>query len=155
MRPRLIPAASLVWLATGMVWLACAPVRSAPAELKLRAYLVWGTDDAKPPAGKNYKPVEPRLRKKLKDLPLKWANWFEVNRVNFSVPPGTTQKVAISEKCALEVRNFGKGELEVVLIGKGKEVVRRRQSLPKEDVLFLGGNAPNSTAWLVVVERLE
>ena len=43
-------------------------------------------------------------------------------------------------------------ELEVTLIGKGKEVVKRKQSLPKGEMLVLGGNAPNSTAWLVVLE---
>lgn len=155
MRRKLIPSATVVWLAMGLAGLACAPARSTAAELKLRAYLVWGTDDAKPPEGKNYRPVEPEIRKKLNDLPLKWANWFEVNRVNFGVPAGTTRKGALSEKCELEVKNLGNGNLEVALIGKGKEVVRRKQLLPKEDILVLGGNAPNSTAWLVIVKRLE
>jgi hypothetical protein len=63
--------------------------------------------------------------------------------------------VAISEKCQLNVSKISVTEVEVALIGKGKEVVKRKQSLPKGEMLVLGGNAPNSTAWLVVLKRIE
>jgi len=53
------------------------------------------------------------------------------------------------------VSNINGTEVEVSLIGKGKEVVKRKQSLPKGEMLVLGGNAPNSTAWLVVLKRIE
>jgi len=33
--------------------------------------------------------------------------------------------------------------------------VKRKQSLPKGEMLVLGGNAPNSTAWLVALKRIE
>ena len=66
-----------------------------------------------------------------------------------------TKEVPISEKCRLNVKGITGPEVEVTLIGKGKEVVRRKQSLPKGEMLVLGGNAPNSTAWLVVLKRLE
>ena len=61
----------------------------------------------------------------------------------------------MSEKCKLIMRRFIDHKLEVTLIGKGREVVTRKQSLPKGEMLVLGGNAPNSTAWLVVLKRLE
>ena len=77
-----------------------------PADMKFEAILVWGTDDTKPPEGKDYKPVTPEVRKKLKDLPLKWANWFEVNRIIFTVPQGATKEVPMSEKCQLKVKNW-------------------------------------------------
>jgi len=154
MRPRLISAA-LGWPAVLLLLLACAPARSVAADLKLQAQLVWGTNDDHPPQGKDYKRVEPDIEKRLKNLPFKWANWFEVSRTNFPVPTGATKKVALSEKCQLEVKNLGNGEVEVVLIGKGKEVVRRKQALPKQDILVLGGNAPNSTAWLVILKVVE
>ena len=60
----------------------------------------------------------------------------------------------ISEKCKLILARVVGHELEVTLIGKGKEVVKRKQSLPRGEMLVLGGNAPNSTAWLVVLKRL-
>ena len=74
--------------------------------MKLQAFLLWGTDDSKPPEGKAYKPVDPDIRQKLKDLPLKWTNWFEVNRKDFAVPQGETKEVPISEKCQLNVKKL-------------------------------------------------
>jgi hypothetical protein len=71
------------------------------------------------------------------------------------VPQSATKEVPMSEKCQLNVRKLGDSEVEVTLIGKGKEVVKRKQSLPKGEMLVLGGNAPNSTAWLVVLKRIE
>ena len=123
--------------------------------MKFQAFLLWGTDESKPPEGKDYKPVTADIRQKLKELPIKWTNWFEVNRKDFAVPSGTTKEVPMSEKCQLNVKKLGDSEVEVTLIGKGKEVVKRKQSLPKGEMLVLGGNAPNSTAWLVVLKRIE
>jgi hypothetical protein len=135
--------------------LACGQSGARAADMNLHAFLLWGTDDSKPPVGKAYKPVEPDIRLKLKDLPLKWTNWFEVNRTNFSLSQGETKEVPISEKCKLNLTRFVHHEVEVTLVGKGKEVVKRKQSLPKGEMLVLGGNAPNATAWLVVLKRLE
>ena len=75
--------------------------------------------------------------------------------MDFAVPQGAVKEVPMSEKCQLNVRKLGGAEVEVSLIGKGKEVVKRKQSLPKGEMLVLGGNAPNSTAWLVVLKRIE
>jgi hypothetical protein len=155
MRSKLVSPSAAVWLSVGLFALAFTPARSHGADLKLQAQLVWGTDESKPPEGKNYKPVEPDIARKLKELPLKWSVWFEVNRSNFSVAPSASKKVPVSEKCELEVKNLGNGLLEVALIGKGKEVVRRKQALPKGEILVLGGNAPNSTAWLVILKLTE
>jgi len=155
MKARLNPATSFYWLACALALLACGPLSGQAAETKLQAFLLWGTDDSKPPEGKDYKPAELEIQKKLRELPLKWTNWFEVNRKSFAVPQAMAKQVQMSEKCQLNVKGFGGSELEVTLIGKGKEVVKRRQALPKGELLVLGGNAPNSTAWLVVLKRLE
>jgi hypothetical protein len=154
MRAKLIPATSLLWFSTALVLLACTGGARAD-DTKFQAFLLWGTDDTKPPEGKAYKPVNPEIRQKLKDLPLKWTNWFEVNRKEFAVPQVEAKDVPMSEKCRLKVSNINGTEVEVSLIGKGKEVVKRKQSLPKGEMLVLGGNAPNSTAWLVVLKRIE
>jgi hypothetical protein len=138
-----------------LVLLACAELRAQAADMKLQAFLLWGTDDTKPPEGKTYQPVRPDIMHKLKELPLKWTNWFEVNHKEFTVLLGAVQEVAISEKCQLNVSKTSITEVEVSLIGKVKEVVKRKQSLPKGEMLVLGGNAPNSTAWLVVLKRTE
>jgi hypothetical protein len=155
MRAKLIPATGLGWFSIALVLVACGEFRAQAADMKLQAFLIWGTDDSKPPEGKAYKPVEPDIRQKLKDLPLKWTNWFEVNRKDFAVPQGETKEVSMSEKCQVNVKKGSGSEVEVSLIGKGKEVVKRKQSLPQGEMLVLGGNAPNSTAWLVVLKRIQ
>ncbi len=155
MRASLIPASRSCWLACGLVLLTCGQLSGQAAEMRLQAFLLWGTDDTKPPEGKAYKPAEIGIQQKLRELPLKWTNWFEVNRKECVVPPAATRQVPMSAKCQLNVKVVGGSELEVSLIGKGKEVVRRKQPLPKGELLVLGGNAPNSTAWLVVLKRLE
>ena len=155
MRAKLIPATRLAWFATTLVLLAGAGFGAQAADMKLQAFLLWGTDDSKPPEGKAYQPVSPDIRQKLKDLPLKWTNWFEVKRVDFEVAQGATKEVTMSDKCQVNVSKLAGPELEVSLIGKGKEVMKRKQPLPRGEMLVLGGNAPNSTAWLVVLKRLE
>ncbi len=124
------------------------------ATLKLQVQLVWGTNDDHSPDPK-HKPVEAAVRAKLKELPLKWNNYFEVNRKDFELPPAGVSKVPLSEKCALEVKSLSGSKLEVTLIGKGKETLKRTQALPKGEVLVLAGTAPNATAWLVVLKRME
>jgi hypothetical protein len=155
MRAKVIWATGLGWFSIALALLACADLRAQAADMKLQAFLLWGTDDAKPPEGKAYKHAGPDIMHKLKELPLKWTNWFEVNRQDIAVPQGAVKDVPMSEKCQLKVSNIKSAEVEVLLIGKGREVVRRKQSLPKGEMLVLGGNAPNSTAWLVVLKRIE
>jgi hypothetical protein len=135
-------------------FLACGERRLEAAGLKLEAQLVWGTNDDQSPDPK-HKPVESQVREKLKELPLKWSNYFEVNRKCFEVAAAGLSKVPLSDKCELHVKSVGGSRIEVTLFGKGKETLRRTQPLPKSEMLVLGGNAPNSTAWLVVIKRIE
>jgi hypothetical protein len=123
-------------------------------DLKLEVQLVWATNDKQSPDSK-HTPVDADIRKKLEELPLKWTNYFRVNRNLLEVPAGSTKKASLSEKCSLEVKNVGHSLIEVSLFGKGEQVVKRTQSIPKGETLALGGNAPNSTAWLVVLRRKE
>ncbi len=150
MTPKLIGAGCLA-MAAGLLLSVAAP-QSYAGDLKLEAQLVWGTDDTKPPAGKDWKPVDPAIRKKI---PLKWSNYFEVSRKPFLAKAGETTKQPMSEKCQIEVKNLDNSTVEVVLFGKGKEVMRRKQALPKSEILVLGGNAPNDTAWLVILRRAD
>ena len=155
MRAKLIRTTGLGWFSMALVLLACAEVRAQAADMKFQAFLLWGTDDTTPRPGKDYKPAAPDIMHKLKDLPLKWTNWFEVNRKEVAVQQGAVNEVRMSEMCQVNVTKLSGTEIEVVLIGKGKEVVKRKQSLPKGEMLVLGGNAPNSTVWLVVLKRTE
>src|ERR1041385_2305093 len=69
------------------------------SNLKLEAELVWGTNEK---SSTDHKPVETDVKKKLKELPLKWANYYEINRQRFEVPAGGIKKVQMSKQCALE-----------------------------------------------------
>lgn len=134
--------------------LAFGPAAVSAKDFKFEALLIWATNAAKSP-NPNHKPVDVEVRKKLKDLPLRWTNFFEVNRVVFAVAPGGSQEEMLSEKCRIIVKNVGEHLFEVSLIGKGEPVLKRIQRLPKGEMLVLGGNAPNETGWLVALKRKE
>lgn len=125
------------------------------SDAKFEAQLIWATNDKKCEDPK-LKPVHPDIKRKLDELPLKWENYFMVNRKEFTVAKGGTNSVVLSEKCTVEVRRLGEKKVEVSLHGhKGSVCFTRTQPLPKNDVLVLGGNAPNSTAWLVALKRVD
>ena len=155
MRSKAIAVVRVGWLACAVLGWAGAGLPARASEMKIQALLLWGTDDSKPPEGKAYQPVSADVRQKLKALPLKWTNWFEVNRKDFVVPQGTTKEVPMSAKCQVNVTCLAGAEVEVSLIGQGKKTLKRTQPLPKGEILFLGGNAPNSTSWLVGLKRIE
>jgi hypothetical protein len=155
MRLKLTSTTLLICFST-LVALALGEGRALAADspLKLEVQLIWGTDASQSPDAK-HKPVEAEVRKKLKDLPLKWTNYFEVFRQKFDVPLKQIVKVPLSDKCSIEVNNINGLNIEVGLWGKGEQVVRRIQKLPKGEILVFGGNAPNATAWLVILKRIE
>lgn len=121
---------------------------------KLEAVLVWATSADKSP-NPNHKPVDAEVKRKLGELPLKWKNYFEVHRETFTVRQGGSTQVSLSEKCKLDVKHTDGKNAEVSLIGKGEQVLKRIQPMPKGEMLVLGGNAPDETGWLVVLKRLE
>ena len=121
---------------------------------KLQAQLVWGTNDDRSPDPK-HKPVDSDVKAKLHELPLKFTNYFEVCRKSVEVGLSNSNRVTLSDKCDVEVRSLGGANFEVLLYGKGKQVVNRKQVIAKGELLVMGGNAPNATAWLVVLKRLE
>jgi len=141
-------------VASALAFFALAGLAVQAAELKYEARLIWATNDKKSPDSK-HKEVDPEIRKKLDTLNLKWANYFEVHRKQFSLAKGAVEKVAMSDKCSIEVRDVDGKKVEVSLIGKGEQVWKGTKLLPKGDILVLGGNAPNSTAWLVTLKRVE
>jgi hypothetical protein len=122
--------------------------------LKLEVHLIWGTSAAQSP-NPAHKPVDAEIKAKLQGLPLKWTNYFEVTRQTIEVSPGESQEVAVSPKCKIVVRALNSSSVEVSLFGKEKLVFKQTQALPKGELLILGGQAPNSTSWLVAVKRIK
>ena len=128
--------------------------RLQAGEMKLEAQLIWGTNDEKSPDPK-HRAVDSKVEKKLKKLPFKWQNYFEVNRQKFSVPEGETKKIVLSKDCEIKVRNSGNHTVELQIFGKGACVGKISQALPKDELLVTGGNAANFTSWFVVLHQSD
>lgn len=154
MRRRLFGRFLLVGCLLAGGFLAWGQTSAHAADMKLTAQLLWGTDDAKSPNPK-HKAVDADLKKKLKQLPLKWTNYFEETRKTFDVPQGEARRIILSDLCELEVKNLDGSKVEVTHFGRGKKVATRTQALPKGEMLVLGGNAPDATAWLVVLRQAD
>src|SRR5258708_1549692 len=154
MRHHLLSTRSMTWFLPVLFLLGPGIANAGAADMKLEVQLLWGTNDKQSPEPK-HRPVEADVHKKLKELPLKWSNYFLVNNKQFDVSSNGIAKVPLSEKCSIEVKNLGHSTVEVSLYGKGEKVMGRTQALPKGEILVLGGNAPNATAWLVILKRLE
>lgn len=122
--------------------------------MKIEALLIWGTNDSQSPDPK-HKPVEREVERKLKHLPFKWQNYFEVTRKQFVVKERQGHKATMSKDCEIKVRNLGDSTVELSLIGKGEPVSKITQALPKGEMLVTGGNAANFTAWFVVLRQAE
>jgi hypothetical protein len=144
----------LAWVPVTALFLMADASRGLAAELKMEAQLIWGTNDAKSP-DPNHRPVDADVAKKLKTLPFKWANYYEVNRKRFAVPESGTRSETMSKECEIRVKNLGKGTVELSLVGRGEHVGKITQALPKRELLVTGGNAPNFTAWFVVLRQAE
>ncbi len=121
---------------------------------KLEAQLIWGANTQTSPDPK-HKPVEADVAKKLKSLPFKWSNYFEVNRKQFAVTQSEAKRVSMSADCEITVRQVENETLEVVLYGKGKRVSKIKQTLPKKEMLILAGDAPGFTAWFVMLKQAD
>lgn len=144
--------ARLCWIVALLLLMFTLPNARA-AEMKLEAQLIWGTNDEKSP-DPQHKAVDAAVEKKLRHLPFRWKNYFEVTRKTLNVNKDASEKITLSKECDLEVKNLGNNQLEVSLYGKGKLVSRIKQKLPEGELLVTGGNAENLTAWFVVLRQM-
>lgn len=144
----------LLRAAAFVLLLAVAASAARADEPKLEAQLIWGANTATSPDPK-HKPAEADVAKKLKSLPFKWSNYFEVNRKQFNITQTEAKRVAMSADCEISVRRVDKDVLELVLFGKGKQVSKIKQALPKKEMLVLAGDAPDFTAWFVVLRQAQ
>src|SRR5256885_7480411 len=141
-------------LTTVVLFFACSCLlRSGSTDLKLRAQLVWGTNNDKPDDPK-LKEVDQQVKDKLRGV-FKWKNYFEVNRQSFTVIASAPKKVRMSDLCEIEVQNLGNSSVELKLYGKGKMVVRKTQKIKSGELLVLAGDDKNDTAWFVVLSLAE
>lgn len=124
------------------------------AERKMEARLIWGTNEDKSP-NPNHKPLDGELAKKLREMPLKWKNFFEVNRVVFAINDKAYTNIVMSKKCSIEVKDKGANNVTVKLYGDGKQVNRVDKPLPRGEVLTIGGDAKDNNAWFITVRPVN
>lgn len=133
---------------------ACPSLATLAVERRLEARLVWATDDEKSP-DPSHKPLDGVLAKKLKAMPLKYKNYFEVRRQAFTINDREYVKVEMSKQCYIEVKDKGENRVTVKLYGEGKLAKRVDSALPKGETITMAGDDKNGTGWLVIVYPCE
>src|SRR5882724_484026 len=116
MRFNLFLAILLSWAGAACVLVNAAEQPGKARPLKFEVQLLWGTNDTNSPDPK-HKPVDVDVAKKLKQLPLKWSNYFVVNKKSFEMEGSAEKKEPLSEKCAIAVKDLGKSLFEITLFG--------------------------------------
>jgi hypothetical protein len=154
MNTKFVTGSRLLGMAVASLFLLGSVRLALAGDLKLEAQLIWGTNDKTSP-NPNHKTVEADVEKRLKNLPFKWSNYFEVSRQTVKVPATGEARGRMSEDCEVVIKQVGSGQVEVTLLGKGKQVGKITQALPKKELLLLGGNAPNFTAWFVALRQVD
>ena len=134
---------------------ACATLSSAVgAERKLEARLIWGTNLEKSP-DPSHKRLEGELARKLGEMPLKWKNYFEVNRKVFAINDRVYTNIVMSKQCTISLKDKGANNVTLKLYGEGKPVRRVDKPLPKGEVLTIGGDDKDNSAWLITVRPVN
>ena len=123
-------------------------------DIKVEARLIWGTNEDKSP-DPNHRPLDGDLAKKLREMPLKWKNFFEVNRQIFVIHTNGYTNIVMSKQCTIEVKDKGANNVTVKLYGQGKQVNRVDKPLPKGEVLTIGGDAKDNNAWFITVRAVN
>jgi hypothetical protein len=147
MNTKSFSAMKVVCAALFFLWLAGVTARAAD-DLKLEAQLVSGSNEAQ--AGGT--PASPQIEKKLKRLPLKWQHYFVVSVRQFSVAKDETKAVGLSDACQISVKNLGGQQVQLTLMGNGRDFGKVRQSLKKGQMLVAGGGAGNT---IVVLRQMD
>ncbi|HXT13399.1 MAG TPA: hypothetical protein VN873_17715 [Candidatus Angelobacter sp.] len=127
--------------------------RAGAGDMNLDAQLIWGTNDTKTDA--KLKPADPELVRKLRQSPFKWDHYFEMHREQIPLKLNQEKTVSMSRNCVISVTNLKDQQVQLRLFGKGVLANTVQQALPKGQLLIIGGNAENSTAWFVVLRQVE
>lgn len=122
------------------------------AEIKIEVRLIWGSNEAKSP-NPNHKPVDAETAKRLGKV-FKWKHYFEVKKLNETVPNRGTKRIKVSDKCAIEITEMEGNLVEVKLFGEGKLINTSKKGLSKGESFVLAGDDKNETAWFIMITQL-
>ncbi len=109
----------------------------------------------KAPDDTNQKPplkeVDPQLAERLRKV-FKWKHYYEIFRKEPVTVGNAVEKVTLSKKCDIELKNIGMPMLEVKLFGEGKLVKTVKQGVTPD--LVIGGDDPkNDSGWFIVISH--
>jgi len=121
--------------------------------LNIESQLVWGSNTTNPPP--KLRLVGPKMSARLANSPFKWDHYYEVNRQTTGVKLNEKKRVTMSKNCEIVITNLGDSQIKLDVFGKGQLVNTVTQSLPKGELLVVGGNAEDSTAWFVILRQAE
>lgn len=137
------------WFGCLLLLMSTGATKAGAAEPKLEVQLVWGTNDETPPDAK-HKPLEESLAKKLGMF--KWKKYFVVNRTVIPVSL-TAQKVKLSEKCEIEIKNIEGSRYEINVFGKGKHVLKKTGKITSDPPFVIAGDDKNDCAWFILIRE--
>lgn len=121
---------------------------------KMKAQLIWCTDQNKPEDDKSVKDVDDKLLNKLTKLNIfKWKNFFEMDKQSFSLADLGSNITSLSHNCVIEVTHLGDCHFQVKLYGEGKLVQTIRHPLPKGEYLIIAGDIKKKSdeIWIVAL----
>jgi hypothetical protein len=123
------------------------------SDIKLDVCLIWGANEPKSP-NPAHKPLEDELAKKLSKV-FKWKHYFEVKRVQETVPNRSTKRIKLSPKCEIEITEMAGTKVEVKLFGEGKPINTTTKNLDKGEYFVLAGDDKNECAWFILIKQIE
>ena len=121
---------SILRLFLVLVMVALTPLQLQAAELKVELKLVWGTNG-------------------------KTSSNPKHKRVTGTVPSRGTNKFVMSKDCTIEIKEMEGPNVEVKLIGEGKDVVKATHHLTKGETINLASECKDGNAWFVLVTELD
>ena len=151
-RARLLAYAWLGWLV--VVTLGLGARETQAMEIKLRAQLIYGTNDQKPKEGA-YQELSGKLKEKLSRV-FQWKHYYQIKDQPLTVKSGEARRVKLSDKFELELKVVDDFTLEVQLFGEGtllKTLRQPLQALRQGELAVVGGDSKErlGDAWFVVL----
>lgn len=123
------------------------------AEIKMEIRLIWGSNEAKSPNPK-HKPVDAETAKKLGKV-FKWKHYFDVKKLNETIPNRGTKRIHVSEKSEIEITEMEGPKIEVKQYGEGKLISKSVKQLNKGEYFVLAGDDKNECAWFILLTLVE
>ncbi len=136
--------------------LAFSGIAAGGPDPEIEVRLIWAVKEP-PAAGLK---LNPRLRTRksskhrFRELPLRWSYFYEMTRTNITGVVGQNHEAALSPECIVGAKRVDANHFEISMTGKGTPVLKMIQYLPKGDILVIGGDVPNTNAWLITLKRL-